>query len=221
MLTAMAVKKPSAKAKSTRPSVACVRLELQLDCRRCQRPVVLTRVAEHMTCRACLHTRPLAASDFHAMAASSVAMALAGTRTADALRTNFGEHYRVRTRIGPAEARCACGAAISSEAIVEALAAGSLRCTCGSTMRVRAPDALVRAFAPHALALAGERDEAAPMHPQVAFRCGCGASLFADGSARAISCVRCGPVDVPEPLWDVLRPTPARSPMYLVVGGGR
>ena len=186
------------------------------------RPLVLDRIADHAICRACLHRRPFALSDWAYMAAKPVAAAARGGGDAKTLCTDFGREYTVRSRIGPASAACgACGAEIVREAIVAGVATGAASCACGATMPVRAADELVRAIAPTAIAVANERPVREHAHAMVAFRCACGESLGADGTARAVTCWTCGPVDVPEALWNTLRPIVRRSPMYLVLGKKR
>lgn len=160
------------------------------------------------------------------MASKPVAAAARGGGDVGMLCTDFGREYVVRSRIGPASAACsACGAEIAREALVAGIEneakAGTANCACGATMPVRAADELVRAIAPTAIAIANERPEREHAHAKVAFRCACGESLSADGSTRAVTCWTCGPVDVPEALWNTLRPIVRRSPMFLVLGKKR
>jgi hypothetical protein len=210
-------KEPAAK-KPAKSGLVCVRVELATYCGRCMRPVLLDRVADRVTCRACLHTRPLAIGDWMSMGRRAVKNAAKGKGNVSTLSTDFGEEYTVRSRIGLAEPTCnACSAVLTLEAIVAAVGNGAIVCGCGSKMSVRAADPLGRAVAGNTVAIANERVEPAAVHAKVMFRCGCGAGLAADGSERAVRCDRCGPVDVPEALWNVLRPVRPRSPIFFVL----
>jgi hypothetical protein len=207
--------------KTTKPVEVCVRIELAISCGRCMRPLVLDRIEAQITCRACLHTRPLATSDWAYMARSGVAEALDGSEEAGSLCTDFGDEYTVRSRIAPAHPTCGgCGKAIALDTLSAGASAGSVTCACGTVMRVRVPDELVRAIAPTAVVIANESVDEGPSQNQIAFRCGCHASLSADGRVRSVVCAKCGPVDVPEALWNVLRPIRRRSPIFLVLGKG-
>ena len=209
-------KKPSAK----KPALTTVRVELSIDCGRCSSPLVLECVGERATCRACLHERTFAPEDWAYMAREALDQTLETGRDPRRLRTSSGDPYDVRARIGGAAAVCACGTAIGVEALLSAIGS-AVPCPCGRSMPVRAPDERVLAMAPRAVAIANERVAAKVAAEPVAFRCACGASLRADGLRRSVPCVACGPVDVPEPLWNLLRPVVARSPMFLVIAGKR
>ncbi len=119
-------------------------------------------------------------------------------------------------------ARCPCGVELGPDALVVAVSARvpAIVCACGRAMHVRAPDAAVLAMAPGAQAIANEREESfSPAAEPVAFRCACRATLRADGRSRTEICPTCGPVDVPTPLWHVLRPVLPRTPLFVVLGG--
>lgn len=212
--------KQQARAKPVAPSTA--RVGLSLDCGRCMHPVELVSLGERVTCRACLFAWDLPAQGWAALA-RGFAEALRGGKSARYFGADLGGGFRVRASVESAPAACACGEERSTDALLGALG-GRLPCACGRAMSVRAADAGVLAMVPGALAVANERVGAgapfAPAEP-VAFRCACGASLRADGTTRACTCPRCGPVDVPTPLWNLLRPIHAREPLFIVMGGAR
>ena len=212
--------KPKAgKPKAPRSEFTTARLELSLECMRCQHPMALSRVGESQRCGSCLRAWTLAAASWASLRAGfAAALRGAGARFGAELE---GPH-RVGASLEVAPARCACGAEHSANALVAALSEGraSIACACGRSMGVRAPDAALLAMAPSARAVANEREDAWEAPAPVAFRCGCGASLRADGRSRAVPCQTCGPVDVPPPLWRVLRPVLPRTPMFVVIERG-
>lgn len=212
--------KPSTRGSSAKSDLTTVRLELSVDCDRCMRPIVLSEITERVTCRACLHVLDLP-TPLWSRAKRGFEEALAGGRGSRRFATEATSAHTVRACVERQRATCACGAELDEQTLIAALELGPrATCSCGKTMSVRGAAPLL-AMAKGALLLANERvDSVRPTSAArpVAFRCACGASLQADGTRRAIDCSSCGPVDVPEPLWDTLRPVLPRSPMFLVLG---
>ncbi len=87
-------------------------------------------------------------------------------------------------------------------------------------MSLRAPDEALLAMVPGAKAIANESEDPLDAGRPIAFRCVCQASLWADGRTRSVVCGTCGPVDVPTPLWNVLRPILPLASLFVVLGKG-
>lgn len=208
--------KPKAPAKPREPALTTARLELSYECGRCMQPVVPSRLSEPQTCRACLHTWSFAAPLWASMR-GGFAEALKRGRGSRRFGAALGPEHKASVCVEAERARCPCGAEIDEDALVAGLGIG-VACACGRTMNVRAPDDLVLAIAPSARAVANERDEPPLDARPVAFRCACGATLRADGLTRSVVCASCGAVDVPTPLWHVLRPVRPRAPFFFVLG---
>jgi hypothetical protein len=95
---------------------------------------------------------------------------------------------------------------------------------CGQGVRLRTPDAIVRAVNPRAWLVIGETslsgsEQAIQRKSQpVLFACmGCGGTLRVDGSTRAVACEHCGQSNyLPDGLWTQINPVPKEQVFFLV-----
>jgi DNA-directed RNA polymerase subunit RPC12/RpoP len=193
-------------------------MELTIGCARCARLMPLEAISSEAQCPSCLHARPLARSDWAYIAKDGVAQALEGEGDADAMNTDFGDDYTVRSRIGIAPVRCSrCQAEISLARLAKAKA--EVECACGQAVSVREADSLARAIHEKTILVVGERSLRFSAGSPVSFACtGCRATLATDGTSRSVVCPKCGGVDVPRALWFALRPIQPRTAIHLLVG---